>query len=80
MEQPLVALWTLACGTLDSKTRIYEHYLLSIRWINDELSHTEMPSLILAKALLMSRKTTKNSKKITAVACFSKKSAQFSPR
>ena len=52
--------------------RIYERYLFSSRRINDELSHAEMPSFILSKALLMSRNMTTDSKKITAVAYFSK--------
>ena len=52
--------------------RIYEHYLFYIRWINDELGHAGMLSFILSKALLLSRNTTTHSKKITAVAYFSK--------
>ena len=52
--------------------RINERYLFSIRWINDELSHAEMPSFIFSKALLMSKNTTTDRKKITAVAYFSK--------
>ena len=52
--------------------RIYEHYLFYIRWINDELGHAGMLSFILSKALLLSRNTTTDSKKITAVAYFSK--------
>ena len=70
MEQPLVALWIQRPES--QGLRIYERYLFSIRWINDELSHAEMPSFILSKALLMSRNTTTDSKKITAVAYFSK--------
>ena len=70
MEYPLVALWIQRPE--GQGLRIYEHYLFSIRWINDELSHAEMPSFILSKALLMSRNTTTDSKKITAVAYFSK--------
>ena len=52
--------------------RIYERHLFSSKWINDELSHAEMPSFILSKALLMSRNTTTDSKKITAAGYFSK--------
>ena len=52
--------------------RICERYLFSSRWVNDELSHAEMPSFSLSKDLLMSRNTTKDSKKMTAVAYFSK--------
>ena len=66
MEQPLVALWIQRLGS--QGLRINERYLFSIRWINDELSHTEIPSFILSKALLMSKNTTTDSKKITAVA------------
>ena len=69
-EQPLVALWI---QRLESQgLRIDERYLFSIRWINDEPSHAEIPSFILSKALLMSKNTTTDSKKITAVAYFSK--------
>ena len=62
-------------GFKDQRVReliIYEHYLFSIRWINDELGHAEMPSFILSKALLMSKNTTTDNKKITAVTYFSK--------
>ena len=70
MEQPLVALWIQRPE--GQGLRICERYLFSSRWVNDELSHAEMPSFILSKALLMSRNTTTDSKKITAVAYFSK--------
>ena len=70
MEQPLVA--PLIQRPESQGLRIYEHYLFSIRWIKDELSHAEMPSFILSKALLMSKNTTTDSKKIASVAYFSK--------
>ena len=65
-----MALWI---QRLESQgLRIYERHLFSSKWINDELSHAEMPSFILSKALLMSRNTTTDSKKITAAGYFSK--------